>query len=67
MELQAENKPDDISRREAIKRRWAKGWNTLRGLNNAINQSTFGRVFRLRGSGHVNIFSTPVDLEPQLI
>jgi hypothetical protein len=31
-----------------------KFWNGVININENVNRSTFGRVFRLKGSGHVS-------------
>lgn len=53
-----EFEPPEMSRREALKKRWNRSVEYLRSLNDRINRSTFGRVFRLKGSGHVSLLST---------
>lgn len=49
--------PPEPSRGEALKRKWTGTVDYMRSINDRINHSTFGRVFRLKGSGHVS-FST---------
>ena len=48
-----DSQPVALSRTEALKKRWAGAVEYLRNINDRINRSTFGRVFRLKGSGHV--------------
>lgn len=39
--------------RSFMARTFGRAMDGLRGIENAVNTSTFGRVFRLDGSGHV--------------
>jgi AGZA family xanthine/uracil permease-like MFS transporter len=43
----------ELGRRQALKKKWTGMVEYLSSLNDRINRSTFGRVFRLKGSGHV--------------
>lgn len=36
-------------------RTFGRAMDRLRGIENSVNTSTFGRVFRLDGSGHVGL------------
>lgn len=45
--------PAMLSRREALKERWTVALEYIRSTSDRINRSTFGRVFRLKGCGHV--------------
>ncbi|OIW29831.1 hypothetical protein CONLIGDRAFT_575771 [Coniochaeta ligniaria NRRL 30616] len=49
-----ESEPAELSRREALKKKWTGTVKYLRSINDRIGHSTFGRVFRLKGSGHVD-------------
>jgi len=48
-----DSQPAELSRTETLKKRWTGTVEYLRNINDRINRSTFGRVFRLKGSGHV--------------
>lgn len=49
-----DSEPAEMGRGEALRKRWTGGMEYMRSINDRINRSTFGRVFRLKGSGHVS-------------
>lgn len=65
MEAANESPPTATGAITAIKEYWAKTTSYILGLNSAISQSTFGRIFRLGGSGHVS-FRDSIPL-PQVV
>lgn len=51
------SEPAGLSRREGVKKKWTGTVEYIRNINDRINRSTFGRVFRLKGSGHVRFLA----------
>lgn len=54
IEMQDMDDPAKLSRKELMKKRCAGLVEYVQSVNDRINRSTFGRVFRLKGSGHVS-------------
>jgi hypothetical protein len=52
---QFDSEPAELTRRQVLQQRWTGAVGYLRSINDRINRSTFGRVFRLKGSGHVSL------------
>ncbi len=48
---------DDVSepRRGFFRRKIDQFYSVINSVNDTVNKSTFGRVFRLKGSGHVSL------------
>ncbi len=55
--LEEERQP----RRWFFRRKFDRLYDVLHSIDDRVNKSTFGRVFRLKGSGHVstNLFAAP--------
>lgn len=50
-----EEEPVELSRWQAFKQRLRHVGRSIKGLDDRVNRSTFGRAFRLTGSGHVSV------------
>lgn len=54
MQVMEEDVPE-LGRYEAFKQRCRRAAHTIRGVERRVNHSTFGRMFRLKGCGHVSV------------
>jgi hypothetical protein len=61
MQVMEEDVPE-LGRYEAFKKRCRHAAHAIRGIERHVNHSTFGRMFRLQGCGHVGIFQRTVSL-----
>ena len=51
--LEIQPQEESKSCRGFIRRKLDQLYDTISSINDNVNKSTFGRVFRLKGSGHV--------------